>query len=153
MSTSIIKNDQIERIPATEDDASKAIPRLRQFIGLAQISVMARNCRGEEGQFFLDKIVELDGQIQSMPKSYQTDGQGGQAVAFLHYFTGSWDWYITEKDAGNGGQYQAFGLACGFEIELGYISIAEIIRAGAELDLHWTPTTLDAIKASRKKAA
>jgi hypothetical protein len=39
-------------------------------------------------------------------------------------------------------QLQAFGLACMFEKELGYISIAELLRNGAELDLHFEPRAI-----------
>ena len=44
-------------------------------------------------------------------------------------------------------QRQAFGLAnLGYGGELGYISIDEITRAGAELDLYWTPKALQKVK-------
>ena len=76
-----------------------------------------------------------------MPKTYETDGQGLKAVAHLHYFTPAFDFYITEKDR-SGGTKQAFGLACAHERELGYISIRQLVEAGADLDLHWTPKTL-----------
>ena len=83
-----------------------------------------------------------------MPKTYATDGQGDQAIAHLHYFTGGCDWYITETDCENA-QHQAFGLACIHEDELGYISIVELLRCRAELDLYFKPTTLAAIRAKR----
>ena len=57
-----------------------------------------------------------------MPKSYETEGQGKEAIVTLHYFTGSWDWYITEKDKEEE-QLQAFGLVSGFEKEYGYTSV------------------------------
>ena len=81
-----------------------------------------------------------------MPKTYEQDGLGEEAVVHLHYFTGSADWWITEKDSDpdGEGQVQAFGLADLFQDggELGYISLVEILAAGAELDLHWTPKPL-----------
>jgi len=64
-----------------------------------------------------------------------------QAVAQLLYFTSDSDWSITERVC-KVEQMQAFGLACVCEEELGYISIKELIQAGAELDLDWTPKTL-----------
>lgn len=140
---------------ATKEDATNAIKFLRDFIGRSQLNAIATAMRGEEKQFFFDKVVELQKQIKSMPKTYDTDGQGEKAVAYLHYFKGSGDWYITEKDAGddedakNGisGQVQAFVMAdLGQGGELGYISIKELIEAGVELDLYWTPKTLAAIK-------
>jgi hypothetical protein len=74
--------------------------------------------------------------------SYETDGQGDNAVVYLHYFLNGCDWYITEKDMEDD-QLQAFGYAnLGYGGELGYISIQEIVTVGAELDLHWTPKPL-----------
>jgi hypothetical protein len=74
-----------------------------------------------------------------------------RAVAHLRYFAGgSAAWLITERDAGApddstpGEQSQAFGHAdlFGDGGELGYISIAEIIAEGGELDLHFTAKPL-----------
>jgi hypothetical protein len=90
-----------------------------------------------------------------MPKTGEQDGKGEQATAYLHYFAGGQaSWYITEKDAGSPdddpgtGQIQAFGLAdlFGDGGELGYISIAEILENGGELDFHFTPKTLAEIR-------
>jgi hypothetical protein len=62
---------------------------------------------------------------------------------------GSANWWITERDV-TAEQHQAFGLANLFggpeDAELGYISIAEIIAAGGEIDLHFEPTTVRALK-------
>ena len=129
---------------------------LKHFIGRDQLSVMLANCRGEEGKHFRDKIVALKAQIEAMPTSYETDGQGDEATATLHYFNGGSDWYITEKDAGvpedeeQGVQLQAFGLAClngdTENAEMGYISIEELIKHGVELDLYYAPKTIGDIK-------
>jgi hypothetical protein len=94
-----------------------------------------------------------------MPKTYDQDGKGNDAIVYLHYFAGGEaNWWITEKDAGGPddepgtGQVQAFGLAdLGDGGELGYISIAEILECGGELDLYFRPTTLGEVK--RKLAA
>ena len=83
-----------------------------------------------------------------MAKIYEQDGKGDDAIVYLHYFHASGaDWYITERDISDE-QHQAFGLAdlgMGFP-ELGYISIEELKSVGAELDIHWTPKTLGAVK-------
>jgi hypothetical protein len=77
-----------------------------------------------------------------MPKTYEQDGLGQQAIAHLHYFTAGGDWYITERDT-HPDQHQAFGAAnLGYGAELGYISLPELLAAGAELDLHFTPRPL-----------
>ena len=95
-------------------------------------------------------MVDLEKTINEMPKSYETDGQGGEAKVVLHYFKDGSDWWIIEKDL-EPEQHQAFGFAClNGDVEcaeLGYISIAELIKYGVELDLYWTPKTLKEIKA------
>ena len=124
---------------------------LRHFIGRGQLAAMIDGTTGEEGEWFRAKIGELFDTVQTMPKSYETDGQGMRAIARLRYFAGGCAaWLITERDAGApddsipGKQHQAFGHAdiFGDGGELGYISIAEIIAEGGELDLYFTPTPL-----------
>ena len=70
-------------------------------MGYRQLKAMADGIRSEESQYFLDKTCEMAEIIKNMPKSYETEGQGKEAIAILHYFTSSWDWYITEKDIGS----------------------------------------------------
>ena len=131
--------------------AANAMYATKDFISFPQREAIKDFVYGEEGPFFAEKLVELQNIIGDMPKSYETDGQGEEAIAYLHYFKNGWDWYITEKDAEDD-QQQAFGLVSGHEVELGYISIAELTAKGveAELDLHWTPKTLREIKEELK---
>lgn len=127
-------------------DAANAIQQLQHFMPRAQLMNLGAYCFGEEGQFFIDKLVEFGNMVETMPKTYGQDGKGNQAVAYLHYFLGGMDWYITERDidTDGAGQIQAFGLAdLGYGAELGYISIPEIIDVGAELDLYFEPTTIE----------
>lgn len=122
--------------------ATAAFRILHPFIGSAQIAAMADVCRGEERRYVFSKLAELVETIQTMPKTYETDG-AADPVVYLHYFFNGCDWFITERDMLDE-QLQAFGkadLGMGFP-ELGYISIAEIIAVGAELDLHWSPRPL-----------
>ena len=130
-------------------------PQLQHFIGPSQRHAVLTAMRGEERQWFVDKLSELAGIVETMPKTYETDGQGDAAMAHLHYFVGGqFNAWITEKDTGHpddeipGVQAQAFGLADPFGDggELGYISIAEILANGGELDFHWTPKTLGEIR-------
>ncbi len=131
---------------------------LRKFIGREQSYAIRTASKGEEGEYFKKMMVQLAVTIAAMPKSYETDGQGDEAMAILHYFKNGSDWWITERDAGSpddeeqGIQAQAFGFAClngdTQNAELGYISISELIKFGVELDLYWTPKTIGAIKAS-----
>lgn len=115
---------------------------LKGFIGTSQTLALAECLKGEEKAYFATVLGEFAERIENMPKSYETDGQGQNAVAYLHYFTGGCDWYITEKDMETE-QLQAFGTAnLGYGAELGYINIVEIVKAGAELDLHFAPQPL-----------
>jgi hypothetical protein len=121
-----------------------------RFIGRAQMIAILEGCKGEEGDYFADLLIEYAARVAAMPATYGTDGQRGQAVAHLRYFAGGQaTWWITEKDVDTDGegQIQAFGLAdlFGDGGELGYISIAEIIANGGEMDLHYRPRTLEAI--------
>ncbi len=120
---------------------------LHSFMPTAQLNLVGSLCRGEEGDFFRAKLIEYAERVANMPKTYDQDGLGDDAVAHLHYFSGGCDWYITEKDSEDE-QAQAFGLAnLGYGGELGYISLVELCQhARVELDLHFTPTKLSAIK-------
>ena len=133
---------------------------LNQFIGKSQLGAMREGCRGEEGEFFKTMIRDLKKTIEAMPKTYETDGQGDEAIATLHYFKNGSDWFIIEKDAGSpddevqGVQAQAFGFVClNGDIqnaEFGYISIEELIHHGVELDLYYKPEKIVNIKANLK---
>ena len=122
----------------------------RAFVGASQRQAVYSAMRGEEGEWFRAKVRDLIALFETMPKVYEQDGKGEQATAYLHYFTPSADWYITERDISTE-QLQAFGLAdlYGDGGEFGYISIEELTQCGAELDLHFEPRTL----ASLRKAA
>ncbi len=121
---------------------------MNRWMSEAQNKAVIAGLMGEEWQFFADKMKELAGTIATMPKTYDQDGKGDEAVAHLHYFRGAGDWYITEKDMEGTGTEQAFGLAdlYGDGGELGYISIYELTEAGVELDFHFNPKTLGQIR-------
>lgn len=135
--------------------ALAVVSTIRPFLSVLQLACMADGCRGEEKDYFIQKFVDLAEQINTMPKTYEQDGKGDDAVAHLHYFLGGNDWFITEKDM-DGGVQQAFGYAIlnGDDemAECGYISISELVRHGVELDLHFTPCSLREIKAKRAES-
>lgn len=141
------REQQPEEAKNTIEDLNAVMPLLKQFIGKSQLSAVGMGIRGEEKQFFIDKMLEIANTIKTMPKTYGQDGMGDKAVAYLHYFKGSADWYITEKDMEDE-QLQAFGLAdlFGDGGELGYISIEELIGSGVELDFYWKPKTIGEIR-------
>ncbi len=127
---------------------------LRPFIGPAQTAVLEEMLKGEEALYFQELLSDLATDIQAMPQTGETDGQGDKAVAHLHYFMGQFDFWITERDIGDGTadlrQHQAFGfvnLGDPDNAELGYISLPELFASNVELDLYWVPKTLGEIKA------
>jgi hypothetical protein len=134
----------------TKREAIDALMTLREFMPSSQIQVIINAMRSEEKQYFFNKVVALAELIKGMPKTYEQDGKGNKAIAYLHYFRGTMDWYITEKDAGSpedNRQVQAFGLAdLGYGGELGYISIVELLENQIELDMYFTPTELENIE-------
>lgn len=127
------------------------------YIGKNQIEAIRQICRGEERAHMVTILTEPEKTINAMPKSYETDGQGSEAMAILHYFLGGSDWYIIEKDAGSpdddaadlGKQMQAFGFAClngdRQSAELGYICIQELIENNVGLDLYYKPEPIGAV--------
>ena len=134
--------------PADHAAGLDALKKISPFLSGVQRKVTAAGMKGKEGQFFIDKAIELADRIDKMPKSYEQDGKGNDAIVYLHYFKGGADWYITEKDMQGEGTEQAFGLADLFNDggELGYISIAELAANGVELDYHFDPKTLGSVR-------
>jgi hypothetical protein len=130
------------------NDVIESVKSVKDFLSDSQLEAMGDGVRGEEGEFFKTLFIKLAETITNMPKTYEQDGKGDEAIVHLHYFRGNMDWYITEKDMGDE-QIQAFGLAdLGMgHPELGYISIEELVANGIELDLYWTPKTLAEVKA------
>jgi hypothetical protein len=84
-----------------------------------------------------------DAMLASVPKLYTTENVA-DPLALIKLFTpdSNWSWFITEYDPD---EKLAFGLAIGFEAELGYFSIDELEESRGpkglpiERDLHFTP--------------
>jgi hypothetical protein len=123
-------------------EARAALDELDRFIGRSQLEAVRILLRGEEREFFAEKVCELRDLIAAMPKTYGQESKGDQAIIYLHYFIGNFNWYIIEKDC-ESMQHQAFGLAdLGYGAEYGYISIEELIENGVELDFYYEPRTV-----------
>ncbi|MHB8224999.1 DUF2958 domain-containing protein, partial [Acidithiobacillus sp.] len=139
-----------QNFKATPPPLRKVPAVLRPFLSQSQIRATEDGLRGEEKDFFAERMDTLAEMIAVMPKTYESDGKGDQAMVHLHYFHRGADWYITEKDSDpdGTGQVQAFGLAdLGMDYpEMGYISIQEITRLGAEMDYHFAPRSLLELK-------
>ncbi len=147
-----------EPAPASPNSIAQgrdALTALAPFLSVSQRQALRASLSGEEGQYFIDLLVDLQRHIATMPKTYDQDDKGDEAQVFLHYFAGGSDWYITEKDMEGNGTQQAFGYAIlngdtAFA-ELGYISIEELVTvAKAELDLNWSVKSLGAVKVEKE---
>lgn len=128
---------------------SQCLKALLPFVSNQQMHLLRSGTHGEEKGYFRKKIEEYAKRVSRMPATYEQDGKGDDATAYLHYFFRNWDWFITERDMLDE-QAQTFGWTMIDEdpenAELGYISINEITEVGAELDLHWQPVTLRELK-------
>ena len=134
----------------TQKNAFRQLDELKtsELISIPQYEVIKSLLRSsEEKAFFIEAVDFIYSVCNVMPKMLEQDGKGDNAIAYLHYFTANSDFYITEKEV-YAGATQAFGLVSLFssDFELGYISIAELVQAGAEIDLHFTPKKLGEIK-------
>lgn len=108
----------------------------------------------------------LDAQTRAkLPPLYSNDKLGSKSLAQVKFFTpdGQWTWYASEgsevdangyMDTGKEKvDYLFFGLVIGFEIELGYFSLAELSEVrGAlglpvERDLYFEPKSLGELQA------
>ena len=84
---------------------------------------------------------------KSFPPWGSTDGQGDEAIVQVKFFCpwNQWTWYATEYDSEN---RIFFGLAVGFEAELGSFSLDEMedvkgpLGMGIERDILFSPRKL-----------
>ena len=114
---------------------------LGSFICKRQSAALEQLISGEEGLYFQETLEALAALIAGMPQTGDTDGEGDDAVVYLHYFMGNFDFWITERDMGD-------GSADPDNAELGYISLPELFASNVELDLNWAPKTLAQVRAS-----
>jgi len=93
------------------------------------------------GENLLDPVSR-----EKLPPLYSSEELGLDALAQVKFFTpdSSWSWFISEYD----GEDIMFGLVVGHEIELGYVSLAELKSVKGpmgfpiERDLYYEPKTL-----------
>lgn len=97
-------------------------------------------------------IIEKLGQtLLKMPHLYEQDGKGYDAIVYAHFFIGSTDIFVTERD---GDEMFGYVILNGdFEMsELGYISLKELKElAFLNLDFHWRVKTLRQALKKRSK--
>lgn len=133
--------------PAGARTPAENLNILKRFLGEPQRRILKSLLTGEEGAHFAAILSEYAERISTMPKTYQTDGQGDDAMVHLHYFRGNGEWFIIETDQEEE-QLQTYGYAdLGGGGECGYINIEELCANGVELDLYFEPKPLREIKA------
>lgn len=124
---------------ASLHDVIHYMPTLKKIMNPQQLNLAASLTKGSESQFYKNKLVELARLFENMPKTYEQDGKGSSAIAYLHYFRGGTDAYIIEKDSEEE-QIQAMAYVdLGYGFEAGYVSIQEYLDCGLELDFHFKP--------------
>lgn len=134
----------------TSDEMLETFLKLTPFMGKNQLKTCWNICRTEPAELYGTLLATVD-RIETMPKTYEQDGQGMAATVFLHYFLGGLDIYITEKDC-EPEQLQAFGYTVnGYgEGEWGYVSLEEILACNVELDLYWDLAPLSEVLATKQ---
>jgi hypothetical protein len=119
---------------------------LKDFMPHGQIAALRYALRGEERYAMADVVIRAMERIVACPVTY-TQSEDADPVVHLHYFYGSVDAWITEKDKDwpEPGDYdQSFGFVDLMgtrkaNAEMGYCSIKEMTESGVELDLYFTP--------------
>ena len=92
-----------------------------------------------------------------LPPLYENEERGLDALAIVKFFTpdSSWTWYASEFD----GEDLFFGLAVGFEPELGYFRLSELTSIRGKLglpverDKFFKPTPLGKLLAKYEQAS
>ena len=172
-----LASDQVEiltpPIPTCESDPisrKQQAENMARFLSgvAAEVGIPAKQafCTGHAVAVERAKKVIANDKIRGMkllpqeireilPALRSQDGKGGQAVAYVKYFTpsSSWTWYCLEgepvrDEAGREVDFEFFGLVDGHERELGYFVLSELetirgpLGLPIERDLHWRPKTL-----------
>lgn len=86
---------------------------------------------------------------ETLPPLGATEGEGDPLCRVKFFYPDfSWSWYVIEFD----GDDRCFGLVDGFEKELGYFRLSELLENRGTLglqierDLYFTPTRLSALR-------
>ncbi len=133
-----------------------ALAGLRDFLPPTQarnVTDLIRN--SEERDFFIDKMIELAALVKTIPVTFE-GREAEDPICHLHYFGGSYDGYLIEKDIGDPeepedtSQHQAWGWGRFNHMpdgaETGYMSLPEMFSSPIiELDFHFEPTPLSKI--------
>ncbi|HCG3427903.1 hypothetical protein [Acinetobacter baumannii] len=120
------------------------IGNLRKVMSDPQIACLLSGTKGVESEHYKYLIIKVDDIVAKCPVTYQTDGQGDNAICQMHYFKGDSDVYIVELDVAGPPHTQAYGVIRlnGGYPELGYIDLDVLIKYGFELDLYYAQQTV-----------
>ena len=139
-----------------EKTTQQKLKKIKPFLPKQQYSVISSDIDGSEYEF-KDVVNRLFKAISTMPEVYdptekdkgKDEDEDEDTIAYLHYFQGGSDWFITKK-ASDENQRLAFGYAVlndDLEMaELGYISIEELKGLNIDLDFHFESATLGRIQ-------
>jgi len=110
-----------------------------------------RKTRKFDGDDVYTLLNQVNRNIEQIPPLYAQDGKGKNAIAYLHYFNSSSDWYITELDKNT---LEGFGFTIlngdTQNAEFGYIPLTMFTEKKASyfdlnLDLNFIPRPLNNI--------
>ncbi len=137
---------QTVKYKKTQDKEKESITPLsteaKLFVPKFQEKIIRTNVEFEDARVRVNEVIAM------MPKTGDTDEiEFADKIAYLHYFYGNSDWYIFEKDKGDGAgdkrQIQAWGAVRLNDpmFEYGYVNVEDIVLNGkVEIDLYFTPT-------------
>jgi hypothetical protein len=162
----VVQLSMLEKAPIKSQILDVFLPKIKiikPFLSQQQLDYLTRLYRSEEKEAAIEYATQIASIIEAMPKTYETDDvKSNDKIVHLHYFLGDSNWYIVEKDKGQGRkeeketglqygkQYEAYGYAIlngDYEMaEWGYVSIQELIENNVELDFHWSPKSFSEVK-------
>lgn len=97
-----------------------------------------------------------------LPSLYAQENKKDPTV-YAKFFdpAGSWTWYVTEGEETDNGDFLFFGYVVGFDAELGYFTLSQLISAKRntegiqalpiERDLYFTPCKLSEVKTQHNR--
>lgn len=118
------------------------------FTQIHAVNSFLNSTEKTEAGNYADILIGVDAELSAIPALYAQENERDPMVHAHYFHRNGWNWYITEKNEGT-----AFGYIRGEFAELGYFSIPEITKAGAELDFHFTKMPLSQVKASLARKA
>lgn len=120
---------------------------LRRVVPIHQWSMLRDLMHGDERDFFIDALVDIEQRWTAMPANGQSEGTPtSKMLAPIHIFAPTADWWLIERS--DDPKEPIFGIADLGCREMGYIYMPDVLRHPlCEIDLHYTPKTVDEIMA------